>query len=76
MSEGSVDVYNFWVTVLVMPLVSLFGLMGNSMSAYILRKREVKLKRDFVDLLCCLAAFDKVLLVSVMYLKCICVEFF
>jgi len=51
-----------------MPAVSLFGLVGNSLSIYILHHKEVKLKRDFVEVLCSLATFDNLLLVSTFFL--------
>ncbi len=56
--------YMHLVKALGMPGVSAFGLAGNSMAVYILRQREVKLKREFVEVLCSLAAFDNLLLVS------------
>ena len=51
-----------------MPSVSLFGLAGNFLSIYILHHREVKLKKDFVDVLCMLATFDNLLLVTTFFL--------
>ena len=52
----------------LMPSVSLFGLVGNFLSIYILHHREVKLKKDFVDVLCMLATFDNLLLLSTFFL--------
>ena len=52
----------------LMPSVSLFGLGGNFMSMFILHHREVKLKKDFVDVLCMLATFDNLLLLSTFFL--------
>ena len=51
-----------------MPSVSLFGLAGNFLSIYILNHREVKLKKDFVQVLCMLATFDNLLLVTTFFL--------
>jgi len=65
-SEASGDrpvTYKFVVEVFLMPAVSLLGLAGNSLSFYVLRQREVKLRKDFVDILCALAAYDCLLLV-------------
>ncbi len=56
--------YKFLAEAFLMPTVSAFGLAGNSLSVYILSRREVKLKRDFVEILCSLATFDNLLLVS------------
>ena len=47
-----------------MPSVSLFGLLGNFVSMHILHHKEVKLKKDYVDVLCMLATFDNLLLIS------------
>ncbi len=52
----------------LMPSVSLFGLAGNALSMYILHHREVKLKKDFVDVLCMLATFDNLLLLAAFFL--------
>ena len=52
----------------LMPSVSLFGIGGNFMSMFILHHREVKLKKDFVDVLCMLATFDNLLLLSTFFL--------
>ena len=48
----------------LMPSVSLFGLLGNFVSMHILHHKEVKLKKDYVDVLCMLATFDNLLLIS------------
>ena len=48
---------------ILMPGFSLFGLVGNSISIIVLHHRDVKLKRDFIDVLCALAAFDILFLV-------------
>ena len=42
--------------------------MGNSLSIYVLHHKEVKLKRDFVEVLCSLATFDNLLLISTFFL--------
>ncbi len=55
--------YKFVVEAFLMPGVSSFGLVGNLLSIYILRRREVKLKPEFVEVLCSLATFDNLLLV-------------
>lgn len=64
-SEATDDFhYKFVVEAFLMPSVSALGLAGNSLSVYILSRREVKLKRDFVENLCSLATFDNLLLVT------------
>ena len=60
--------FEYIVKSTLMPLVSLFGLVGNSLSIYILHHKEVKLKRDFVEVLCSLATFDNLLLISTFFL--------
>eukprot|EP00094_Tigriopus_californicus_P006452 TCALIF_06214-PA protein Name:"Similar to FR FMRFamide receptor (Drosophila melanogaster)" AED:0.09 eAED:0.10 QI:0/0.33/0/0.5/1/1/4/0/453 len=52
----------------LMPFISACGIIGNCVSFHILRKREVKLKEDFVDILCSLATFDNLLLISIYFL--------
>ena len=52
----------------LMPSVSLFGIIGNFVSMHILHNREVKLKKDYVDVLCMLATFDNLLLMSTFFL--------
>ena len=51
-----------------MPAVSLFGVAGHALSIYILHHREVKLKTDFVEVLCSLATYDNLLLISTFFL--------
>ncbi len=61
--QSSALSYKFLVEAFLMPAVSALGLAGNTLSLYILSRREVKLKRDFVEILCSLATFDNLLLV-------------
>ena len=60
--------YKYLVEGFFMPAFSIFGLLGNSLSVYILGQREVKLKRDFVEILCALATFDNLLLICTFFL--------
>ena len=60
--------FEYLVKGVLMPSVSLFGLAGNFLSIYILHHREVKLKKDFVDVLCMLATFDNLLLLTTFFL--------
>ena len=41
----------------IVPVVSVVGLLGNSLTVLVLNHREVKLKKCLVDILCGLAAF-------------------
>ena len=66
--DGSTLDVSYLVEAFLMPAVALFGLIGNSLTIYILRQREVKLKRDFVEILCSLATFDNLLLVCSFFL--------
>ena len=56
--------FDYIVKGYLMPSVSLFGIIGNFISMHILHHKEVKLKRDYVDVLCMLATFDNLLLIS------------
>nr|XP_040571091.1 G-protein coupled receptor daf-37-like [Lepeophtheirus salmonis] len=51
-----------------MPTISLFGLFGNFITITILKKKGVKLKLDFVRILCSLATYDNLLLVCAFFL--------
>ena len=48
--------------------VSIFGLVCNSLTIYILNDRDVKLKRDFVQCLCAMTMFDNFFLVCAFFL--------
>ena len=60
--------FEFVVQGLLMPLVALFGLVGNSLSIYILNNKEVKMKRDFVEVLCSMSAYDNLFLLCAVVL--------
>ena len=60
--------FQFMVEGLLMPLVALFGLVGNSLSIYILNNKEVKMKRDFVEVLCSMSAYDNLFLLCAVVL--------
>ena len=51
-----------------MPLISAFGLLGNIISICVLHDKDVKLKKDFIDVLCSLAAFDTLFLLATFFL--------
>ena len=54
-----------WVTyAVVMPIISLFGLMGNVTSILVLRQRNIKLKKNLVEILSALAYFDILFLLT------------
>ena len=54
-----------WVMyALVMPIMSLFGLMGNVTSILILRHHDIKLKKNLVEILSALAYFDILFLLT------------
>lgn len=52
----------------LMPLISFFGLLGNGVSICVLHHKEVKLRKDFVDVLCSLACFDILFLICTFFL--------
>ena len=56
--------FKYVVEGILMTTVSLFGLLGNSLSIYILHHKEVKLKKDFVDVLCSMSAYDNLFLIG------------
>ena len=49
-------------------VISIFGLLGNSLSIYILMRKEVKLPKAFVEVLCCLSGFDNLFLLGAFFL--------
>ena len=51
-----------------MPLISLLGVLGNVISIFVLHHKDVKLRKDFVDVLCAMAAFDILFLVCTFFL--------
>ena len=54
-----------WVMyALAMPIISLFGLMGNVTTIYVLRYHDIKLKKYLVDILTALACFDILFLLT------------
>ena len=72
MSEDESEEYANWVygifkyvvEGILMTIVALFGLLGNTLSIYILHHREVKLKQDFVEVLCSMSAYDNLFLIG------------
>ena len=54
-----------WVMyAVVMPVISLLGLIGNVTSICVLRHRDIQLKKYFVDVLSALACFDILFLLT------------
>ena len=60
--------FRFIVEGLLMPTVTIFGLVCNSLTLYILNDKDVKLKREFVQCLCSLTIFDNFFLLSALFL--------
>jgi hypothetical protein len=60
--------FKFVVEGILMTAVSLFGLLGNSLSIYILHNKEVKMKKDFVEVLCSMSAYDNLFLIGALVL--------
>ena len=52
----------------LMPAVTIFGLVCNSLTLYVLNDKDVKLKREFVQCLCSLTIFDNFFLMSALFL--------
>ena len=50
---------------LIIPQISIVGLVANTLTIVVLHHREVKLKRSLVDVLCGLATFDNLFLLSI-----------
>ena len=55
--------FQYIVEGVLMAIVSLFGLLGNILSIYVLQHKEVKLKKDFVEVLCSMSAYDNIFLI-------------
>ena len=54
-----------WVIyAILMPVISFFGLMGNVTSILVLRHRDIKLKKNLVEILSALAYFDILFLLT------------
>ena len=64
----SVATFKYVVEGFVVPLVSVFGLLGNLLTVLVLNHREVKLKRSLVQILCGLASFDNAFLVATFFM--------
>ena len=60
--------FQFVVEGVFMTIFSLFGLLGNSLSIYVLHHKEVKLKKDFVEVLCSMSAYDNLFLLAALVL--------
>jgi hypothetical protein len=61
-------VFKYSVEGFLVPLISLFGFLGNLLTILVLNHREVKLKQSLVRVLCGLANFDNVFLVCACFL--------
>ena len=57
--------FKYVVEGLIVPQVSLVGLLANTLTIVVLNHREVKLKKSLVDILCGLATFDNLFLLSI-----------
>ena len=54
-----------WVMyAVVVPVISLFGLMGNVTSIFVLRQRNIKLKKNLIGILSALAYYDILFLLT------------
>ena len=60
--------FQYVVEGILMLLVALFGLVGNFLSIYILNNKEVKMKKDFVEVLCSMSAYDNLFLICAVVL--------
>ena len=60
--------FSFVVEGFLMPAVTIFGLVCNSLTLYILNDKDVKLKREFVQNLCSLSIFDNFFLLCALFL--------
>ena len=55
----------FIVEGVIIPPISAVGLIANTLTIVVLHHRDVKLKRSLVDVLCGLATFDNLFLLSI-----------
>ena len=60
--------FKYVVEGIFMTTVSIFGLVCNSLSIYILHDKNVKLKRDFVQPLCAMSVYDNLFLICAFFL--------
>lgn len=60
--------FKYWVEGWMVPVISLFGILGNLMTILVLNHREVKLKKSLVQILCGLATFDNIFLVFTFFM--------
>ena len=63
-----INYFKYVVEGLIVPVVSVVGLLGNSLTIVVLNHREVKLKKSLVDILCGLATFDNLFLVAIFFM--------
>ena len=62
--SNSAWTFKYVVEGILITVILFLGLLGNSLSIYILRQKEVKLQRVLVDVLCSLTAFDNLFLIG------------
>ena len=63
-----VESFKYAVEGCLLPVISVFGLLGNGLTALVMRYCEVKLKKSLVQLLCGLAGFDNVFLICTFFM--------
>ena len=63
--EMQMDNVRYVVEGIIIPPISLVGLVGNTLTIIVLNHNDVKLKRSLVDVLCGLATFDNLFLLSI-----------
>ena len=63
--EMQMDNVRYVVEGIIIPPISLVGLVGNTLTIVVLNHNDVKLKRSLVDVLCGLATFDNLFLISI-----------
>lgn len=64
----NISTFKYVVEGFVVPVISIFGLLGNTLTILVLNHREVKLKPSLVQILCGLATFDNVFLVFTFFM--------
>lgn len=57
--------FKYIVEGVIVPQISLLGLMANTLTIVVLNHSDVKLKKSLVDILCGLATFDNLFLISI-----------
>jgi len=60
--------FTFWLEGVTLPLISMFGIVGNILCVFVFHKKKVDLKPSFSNILKCLSILDSLFLACVIWL--------